>query len=230
MRVQHAPDEALGNTPLWQRRWFEASGGPRNALIQIAGVGEEEPSLLADLPADRLVLNARRHRMARRPWVRNMVAGRVRFCIPAWPTEGWARLVYPDVSAGEALRRLADDLLFFCRMGPDDAPSAWDEHTAELRRRADAINARDFARLELKGPGVDLTVSFVSGTRWGAANDENAFGQAACANVPTEEVFTIPTPTHLGHVRLLAAARNPAQIDGIGASFAAAGWSGRGRE
>ena len=138
------------------------------------------------------MLEGRRHRTALRPWVRDMVAGKVRFCIPGWPTEGWAKIAYPELPADEALRKLADDLLFFCRMAPDDAPSAWDEHTAELRRRADAVNARDFARLELKGPGVDLRLGLVAGTRWGAANDPNAYGQAACANFPTEEVFTSP--------------------------------------
>jgi aminopeptidase len=49
-------------------------------------------------------------------------------------------------------------------------------------------------RLELRGPGTELDVGFVEGTRWLGGFETLADGRTLASNMPTEEVFTSPDP------------------------------------
>ena len=40
--------------------------------------------------------------------------------IAAWPTDYWASQVYPELSALEGKRKLAQDFLWFCRLSDED--------------------------------------------------------------------------------------------------------------
>ena len=65
-------------------------------------------------------------------------------------------------------------------------------HNAELAKRRDWLNAKNFHSLRYYGPGTDLTVGLADGHAWcgGAATSQS--GITCNANIPTEEVFTTP--------------------------------------
>ena len=106
----------------------------------------------------------------------------------------WAERVYPELGPGAAERRLARDLLHFCRLGPDDPPGheGWLQHRDALAERARALTALEPRRLRLRGPGTDLSFRLVPGTRWLGGCRENAWGILVTSNFPTEETFTSP--------------------------------------
>src|SRR5207248_2741126 len=120
------------------------------------------------LPPERVATEHQKPALRLRSWVKAALEGRVRWGGCAWPTAYWAKQVYPDLDEEKAQRRLARDLLEFCRLGPKDPPAheGWNAHASALADRAERLSAMPIERLRLRGPGTDLEVRLSSGTIW----------------------------------------------------------------
>jgi aminopeptidase len=126
-----------------------------------------------------------------------MRQGRRRWGIVAWPVPAWAERVYPKLSSEAAQRKLARDLLWFCRIGPDDPPGVEGlrRHLAALAARGRALTRLKLQRVELRGPGTELGVALHPDTIWAGGGGKNGFGIMQAPNLPTEENFTSPEAT-----------------------------------
>jgi aminopeptidase len=185
-----ARDEQLGLPTPWRKRRMAETRSPAAAYLWIST--EEAPGLLTDVDPERIARAAARRARASRSWLRRFDALSTRWAIVGWPTPGWSAKVYPELDAAAAQRALLDDLLSFVRVGADDPPGALEAHLDTLERRADELTARAFRRLELRGPGTSLDVSLDPAGVWCAARQRFATGHRIAANLPTEEVFTVP--------------------------------------
>jgi len=119
-----------------------------------------------------------------------------RWTIAGWPTDHWAGQVYPKLKPLNAKRRLAEDLLRFCRLADDDGKgtSGWLKHLRTLKRRSERLTKLGLTRLELRGPGTELDIGFAPDTRWLGGPETLVDGRTLAPNMPTEEVFTSPDP------------------------------------
>ena len=193
-RLLYGSDDALGVLSPWARRRFREASAPHGALIQIAGEGEA--GYLDGVPPPRIAADysglAKQLGFLRRAQL-NMEA---RWAIAAWPTDHWAGQVYPDLDPLKAKRRLARDLLYFCRLEDKDGKgtTGWVKHLRTLSRRSARLTKLGLSRLELRGPGTELDLGFVEGTRWLGGFETLADGRMLASNIPTEEVFTSPDP------------------------------------
>ena len=79
-----------------------------------------------------------------------------RWTIAAWPTDHWAKQVYPDLSALEGKRSLARDFLWFCRLSDEDGagPTAWLAHVKAIARRSAKLTKQQLVAVELRGRGT----------------------------------------------------------------------------
>jgi aminopeptidase len=193
-RLLHGSDDAIGALSPWSRRRYREVAGPRGAFAAIAGDGEA--GYLDGVPPERIATDY--SRMAKHlAFVRRAQLNlRSRWTIAAWPTDHWAGQVYPKLDPLKAKRRLARDLLHFCRLSDDDGKGTkgWLEHLRTLDRRSARLTKLGLARLELRGPGTELDLGFVADTRWLGGPEKLADGRTVAANMPTEEVFTTPDP------------------------------------
>jgi aminopeptidase len=191
-RLQHGSDEALGALSPWARRRLREIAGPHGALAGITGDGEA--GYLDGIPTERIATDYKRIAKQTAFLRRAQLNMRARWTIAGWPTDHWAGQVYPDLDTLDAKRRLAADLLHFCRLGDDDGTgtSGWLKHLRTLRRRGERLTKLGLTRLELRGPGTELDVGFVSGTRWLGGPETLEDGRNLAPNMPTEEVFTSP--------------------------------------
>jgi aminopeptidase len=190
--LSSAPDSVIGYVTPWRAARVRASVKPSTAKLLIAG--ESVPGALNGIPGERLAADATRP-LKLFPDVRR--AGRLgkrRWGIVAWPVPAWAERVYPEVKVETAQRKLARDLLDFCRVGPDDLPG-----TTGLRKHLDLLQsrARRLTRLKLRtvnvrGPGIDLTVALHPEGLWTGGGGKNFYGKRTAPNLPTEECFTSP--------------------------------------
>jgi len=113
----------------------------------------------------------------------------------------WATHVFPDLEPVEAEKKLWEAIFSITRLDRPDPIAAWDEHVKELNARSEYLNAKGYAALHYKAPGTDLTVGLPQGHFWNSAGSTTQNGIYYIANLPTEEVFTLPHKDQInGHV------------------------------
>ena len=191
-RVRYGSDESLGHVTPWDRARLRGLLGEHGAVMTITG--EADPGVYDGLPPERLAADAFGRAQQLRFFSNAVRDGKLRWVGLAWPTAHWAGEVYPELDPLEAQRRLARDILWFCRLGPDDPPGyeGWVAHTDVVSQRAETLTELQLDGLEIRGPGTELRFRLAPGTRWAGGYETTAFGQRLCPNMPTEENFTSP--------------------------------------
>jgi aminopeptidase len=191
-RLLYGKDYAIGALSPWSRRRLREVAGPNGALAAITGEGEA--GYLDGIPPKRIATDYARFAKETAFVRRAQLNMRSRWTIAGWPTEHWAGQVYPELSPLAAKRRLARDLLRFCRLSDEDGKgtSGWLKHLRTLTRRSERLTKLGLTRLELRGPGTELDVAFVSGTTWLGGPETLVDGRRLAPNMPTEETFTSP--------------------------------------
>jgi aminopeptidase len=191
-RLRAAPEELLGELTPWTAARTRAMAKDTTITLLIAG--ESEPGALAGIPPERLAADETGP-LRRLPQVRRAFRqGRRRWGIVAWPAPAWAARVYPKLAPETAQRKLARELLWFCRLGPDDPPAAQGlrEHLDAVSGRARGLTRLRLRTLEVRGPGTDLRLALHPDTLWSGGGGKNGFGIYQAPNLPTEENFTSP--------------------------------------
>jgi aminopeptidase len=120
----------------------------------------------------------------------------IAWTLSPYPTLRWARVVYPDLDADEALDRLWQDVVHVCRLDEPDPAAAWHERIEQIFQVARRLDALDLDALRFEGPGTDLTVGLLPSSRFakeGGASQTRT-GVRHVPNIPTEEVYTTPDP------------------------------------
>jgi aminopeptidase len=190
--LRSAPDSSIGHVPSWRAARVRSTIRPETATLWIAG--ESEPGALNGIPGERLAADLTRSQQRFAAVRRASRIGKRRWAIAAWATPAWAESVYPEVTSEAAQRRLARDLLSFCRVGPDDSPGVEGlrTHLRDLRRRAQTLTRLKLEHVELRGPGTELTVALHPEGVWVGGGMKNFYGKQTAPNLPTEECFTSP--------------------------------------
>jgi aminopeptidase len=191
-RIAHGADRCLGELTPWALARYRRAIASDVALI--GTLGESDPGVFDKLPPERVAAEHQRPALKLKSYVKAVLEGRVRWCGCAWPTGYWAEQVYPELGEDKAQKRLARDLLEFCRLGPRDPDgiAGWTEHAKTLERRAQRLTRMQIERLRLRGPGTDLEVALSPGTIWRGGREKGPYGHVTSPNIPTEEVFTTP--------------------------------------
>lgn len=116
---------------------------------------------------------------------------RNKWCVAIVPTQEWADAVFPGDP--EALNKLIDLWVKMYRLDDDNCVELWKEHNRRLKERENWLNAMDFDHLIYEAPGTNLTVGLAKGNQWvGGSSNLKGSGEEFMANMPTEEVFTMP--------------------------------------
>jgi aminopeptidase len=195
-RVQYADPDTLSYVPPWWGQQVLAYGEHRCARIGLTG------------PADPHVMDGVDLELLGRdtlPRVREanevLNARTTNWCLIPCPTPEWGRLVHPDLDPAQAHDRLWDEIAHVCRLDEPDPVAAWGDRIDRLTGLCAKLDELRLDRLRFEGPGTDLEVGLLPGSRWQAARLETVGGIEHVPNIPTEEVFTTPDPTRTqGHV------------------------------
>jgi aminopeptidase len=182
--VELGPEEELGWSPPhlleWMKRWAEE----RPALIAL--IGNPNPELLADL--DPALVGKSDPRELRAVSMKLVAEQRLNWLVVAAPNEGWATQVFGEPD----LERLWAAVATATRLDEPDPVTAWREHVARLKARAEHLNEKRFDAIRFRGPGTDLTIGLIPASRWTSGSAETETGIEHIPNLPTEEVFTTP--------------------------------------
>ena len=219
-RFRFAPDASFDRAPGWLYDGVAKAFGANTARLAIVG---EDPMLLANEDPAKVARASKANSIAYQPALEKIAGFDINWNLVAYPTNSWAKRVFPGETDDVAVGRLAEAIFSASRVDNDDPVAAWTSHNAALGRRTEWLNARKFHALHYSGPGTDLTIGLADGHAWegGAATAKN--GITCNPNIPTEEVFTTPHARRVdGHVvSTKPLSYQGSLIDGIAVRFEA---------
>jgi len=185
-----APDEAFNEVPDYLVPMYDEFVTKNYALLSIVSV---DPDLLNGVPVERIAAANKASGEAMVEFRRAMQADKISWSIVAVPSPAWSAKVFPGLSAEEEqMEALWNAIFSATRADLDDPVAAWTDHVANLNAKADFLNTGKFHAIHLQAPGTDLTLELPKKHLWCAADSINANGATFTANIPTEEVFTMP--------------------------------------
>jgi aminopeptidase len=191
-RLLHGSADARKNISPWRMRHYRELVKPTSARAAINGMAD--PGYLDGVPPKRIA-ESQAAVAAQLKWFQKAnLEMSARWTIAGWPTDYWAKQVYPELSPLEGKRKLAQDFLWFCRLSDEDGTgsTAWLDHVKAIARRSAKLTRLQLSAVELRGPGTELDVKLTPGTRWLGGQEQNKHGAKIAPNMPTEETFTSP--------------------------------------
>jgi aminopeptidase len=188
VRLEHAPDEALGEVVPWVRQRPRQLADLRGSTIMLSG--PTAPGLLDSVDPARIG----RDTVALVEWIEVLSERAVNWSIVPGPNVAWARLVHPELDDEAALARLWSEIAHILRLDDEDPVASWWARSQELTDAAERLEAVQLDALHFTGPGTDLTVGLMPGVHWNGGAFQTAWGLDHIPNLPTEEVFTSPDP------------------------------------
>ena len=124
---------------------------------------------------------------------RDMSDNKYQWLIVAVPSPSWAKTVFPELETEEAVAKLWEAIIKTMRLDTEDPVQAWEDHIANLSDKSNKMNAMNLDYLTYKSAnGTDLTVKLQPNHIWLSARETNLKGIDFTANMPTEEVFSMP--------------------------------------
>ena len=188
-RFEHAPRDSFEAYPSWRTDAQYQGILNGDALLGIRG---DSPDLLKGYDQDLVAKAAKAYAENVKPIREKIVVNAVQWLGICPPTPGWASAVFPELREEEALEHLWEAVIQACRLNQADPQASWRQNLDALKSRAAYLTAKGYQALHFRAPGTDLQVGLPEGHIWIGGWDETPEGVQFCANLPTEEVFTLP--------------------------------------
>ncbi|WP_297421237.1 aminopeptidase [Clostridium sp.] len=189
IKYNKAPMESFEKEPTYAALSREQLIKEKTAFISISA---RDPELLSKVDPIKISTLAKTSSKAMKTVSTSMMSNEVQWCVVSIPTKGWAKKVFPDVSETEAVEKLWDSIFSIVRVDKESPVSAWNEHLTNLKNRREYLNEKNFKYLYYKSEGTDLTIELPEGHLWLSGEEYSKDGIKFVANMPTEEVFTLP--------------------------------------
>ena len=122
---------------------------------------------------------------------RDQIENKYQWCIAAVPGVKWAKKLFPELRASQAVETLWEAILHTSRVD-DDPVAAWDAHNKDLKSRCDYLNGLGIRELQYRASnGTDLRVGMIPEAQF-CGGETSLQGIFFNPNIPTEECFISP--------------------------------------
>jgi aminopeptidase len=189
LRFRYGSDTSFDAASGWLYEGMAAAYRSGAARLAITG---GDPSLLSTEDPEKVSRSNRAQSKAYRPALELITRHDINWTIIASASPAWAKAVFPDLPADQALAKLWDAIFAATRADRADPVAAWKEHDTQLHKRAEFLNTNRYAALHFRGPGTDLRVGLSDDHLWLGGGTLAGNGRYCIPNMPTEEVFTTP--------------------------------------
>ena len=188
-RIQYAPADSFG----------EYSDSHVSAMLDIVEKGDamltirsNNPDLLSDLDPERVGAMQKTHLEKFGPVSLGVTGNKINWLVVCASSPDWAVKVFPDLPREQAFDKLWEAIFQITRVDRPDPVAAWEEHIRNLLKRSNYLTGKDYRALKYTAPGTALTVGLPRGHKWISAREKAQNGIEFIANLPTEEVFSLP--------------------------------------
>ncbi|MED4798569.1 aminopeptidase [Bacillus atrophaeus] len=189
LKYELAPPEAFDEYPEWEAKGKEALAEKGAAFISVVS---SSPDLLKGIESKRIAAFQRAAGKALHTYRQYIQSDKVSWTVIGAASAGWASKVFPGHSEEEAIQLLWEEIFNTTRVNEENPVQAWKEHDQTLHEKVDHLNAKHYSALHYQAEGTDLTIELPKKHVWAGAGSINENGNEFMANMPTEEVFTLP--------------------------------------
>ncbi|GEM48933.1 aminopeptidase [Deinococcus cellulosilyticus] len=199
IRLENADPETLETVPEW---YYKARLEVIEKGASLLNLSMNRPDLLKGQDQEKLTRMSQSIYPFIKPIQQRMMSDAVAWSLSVVPDQEWASKVFPELPKKEALEKLWKTILQIVRADREDPVQVWREHVKALHARKDWLNNQRFTALHFQNEHTDLTVGLAEGHLWagGSAHADDGFDTEFVANIPTEEVFTLPDRTRIDGV------------------------------
>lgn len=188
-RYELAPDDSFDFFPPWkvqEREWLAEQGAAFMSIVS------QSPDLLTGIDSKRIASFQKAAGTALSKYRQYVQSDKISWTVIAAPSKQWAKKVFPHLAEEEQVDALWEAIFKATRADLADPIQAWAQHNDNLHEKVDYLNKKSYAKLHYTAPGTDLTIELPKGHLWCGAGSVNEKGDEFMANMPTEEVFTVP--------------------------------------
>lgn len=189
MRFEMAPEDSFSEFPSWKVQEREQLAEQGAAFMSIVS---QSPDLLKGIDSKRIAASQKAAGQALNKYRQYMQSDKFSWTVLAAPSKAWAAKVFPELPEEQQVDALWDAILKAVRADLDEPIEAWKEHDELLHTKVDYLNNKKYVKLHYTSPETDLEVALPKGHLWCGAGSNNEKGDTFMANLPTEEVFTVP--------------------------------------
>ncbi|MDR0813051.1 MAG: aminopeptidase [Oscillospiraceae bacterium] len=185
-----ADDAVFDTLPQWLEKFFYEHADRGAAIISVFA---EDPETLLGVDPNRIARWQKASHAKLKDYYERQMRNDFRWCVVSAPVDAWAEKVFPgredkNAALWDAICRAAD-----LRGTPEETVAVWQDKVKRLGGFAEKLTAYNFTKLHYKNSlGTDFTVGLPKNHMWSAAGELAADGVRFVANIPTEEVFTLP--------------------------------------
>ncbi|HSB02246.1 MAG TPA: aminopeptidase [Anaerolineales bacterium] len=196
IRLQNAPADSFNEYPKWHVSGIMDMIRNGDALLSIYA---NDPDVYAGLDPNRISAMQQAHLENYSEIGISVTRNAINWCVVAVAAPAWAAKLFPDLKPKEGEEKLWQAIFETTRAVEPDPVAAWGEHVENLRKRADYMQAKKYSALQYraaslgdKSQNTDFTLGLPPGHKWISAQSLAENGVLFTANMPTEEIFTLP--------------------------------------
>ena len=175
----------------WLKTFFYEYADQKAAFVTILAT---DPELLSGVDPDRIRNSSIASGKALKDFMDMQMRNEIPWCVASVPTPAWASKVFPGIPVDEAIDKLWEAIFSAVRVtGDGQVVENWQAHITRLNERAAILNGHQFSKLIYKNSlGTDLSVELHEKAKWSGVGDMAASGVSFVANMPSEEIATLP--------------------------------------
>ncbi len=192
LRYELAPEDSFDFFPEWKKLERESLAEQGAAFMSVVS---QSPDLLKGIDPKRIAANQKATGTALNKYRQYVQSDKISWTVIAAPSASWAAKVFPHLPENEQVEALWEAIFKATRADLEQPVEAWTKHDEILHEKVDYLNNKNYAKLHYTAPGTDLTIDLPTGHLWCGASSVNERGHHFMANMPTEEVFTVPHKT-----------------------------------
>lgn len=186
----YGAEDIFDTFPEWQKESMEYYRKKGAAFLSVYAT---DPDILKEVDKTRVARFQKAKSLALKEYYENVMGNSNQWCVISVPTQAWAKRVFSELSTEVAISEMWKLILKIVRADKENPILEWGNHLNTLKARMDYLNKKRFAKLIYRNSlGTNLEIELPEGHKWISGGEKSKAGVEFVANIPTEEIFTMP--------------------------------------
>lgn len=186
----YGAEDIFDTFPEWQKESMEYYRKKGAAFLSVYAT---DPDILKEVDKTRVARFQKAKSLALKEYYENVMGNSNQWCVISVPTQAWAKRVFSELSTEVAISEMWKLILKIVRADKENPILEWENHLNTLKARMDYLNKKRFAKLIYRNSlGTNLEIELPEGHKWISGGEKSKAGVEFVANIPTEEIFTMP--------------------------------------